>query len=296
VVAGSFYPRAAAAVAAEAARLVAGDGAGAPAVAVVSPHAGWMYSGALAGKLFAGVAVPERVLVLAPNHTGRGPRASIWTSDNGGTLGGSHAPRDGLGRAKPGLPHAIESAGAASSWQLPGLDVPIDEPFVAALRAEAPLLRADREAHEDEHAIEVLLPLIAARQPRLRLGAIVLGRLDFPDCEALGAAIARAVARADGPTLIVASSDMSHYLADDRARAVDRLALAPLAAADARGLYDAVTAHGITMCGFIPATVALVAARALGATRATVVGYATSADAGADRDRVVGYAAVRVDA
>jgi AmmeMemoRadiSam system protein B len=89
---------------------------------------------------------------------------------------------------------------------------------------------------------------------------------------------------------------MSHYLEDGEARATDRLALAPLAAADARGLYDAVRAHDITMCGYIPATVALVAARALGATRATVVGYATSADAGADPDRVVGYAAVRVDA
>jgi AmmeMemoRadiSam system protein B len=268
-VAGSFYPRAPAAVAAEAARLVSGGGAPAPAIAVVSPHAGWMYSGALAGKLFAGVDVPARVLVLAPNHTGRGPRASIWWGDADGT---------------------------ASSWQLPGLDVPIDGPFVAALRAEAPLLRADREAHEDEHAIEVLLPLIAARQPKLRLAAIVLGRLGFPDCEALGTAIGRAIAGAEGPTLIVASSDMSHYLRDDEARATDRLALAPLAAADARGLYDTVGAHGITMCGYIPATVALVAARALGATRATVVGYATSADAGADRDRVVGYAAVRIDA
>jgi AmmeMemoRadiSam system protein B len=269
-VAGTFYPRAAAAVAAEAARLV-GDGgapAPAPAIAVVSPHAGWRYSGALAGKLFAGVVVPERVLVLAPNHTGRGPRASIW-------WGGDGAP---------------------SCWQLPGLDVPIDEAFVTALRAEAPALRADRDAHEDEHAIEVLLPLIAARQPKLRLAAVVLGGLGFPECEALGAGIARAIAGADGPTLIVASSDMSHYLADDEARATDRLALAPMAAADPRGLYDAVRAHGISMCGYLPATVALVAARALGATRATVVGYATSADAGGDRDRVVGYAAVRVDA
>jgi AmmeMemoRadiSam system protein B len=158
------------------------------------------------------------------------------------------------------------------------------------------LLRVDREAHEEEHAIEVLLPLIAVRQPKLRLAAIVLGRLGYDDCTALGGAIARAVAAADGPTLIVASSDMSHYLEDGAARATDRLALAPLAAADPRGLHDTVRAHGITMCGYIPATVALVAARALGATRATVVGYATSADAGAPRDRVVGYAAVRIDA
>src|SRR5580765_4517134 len=175
-VAGTFYPRAAASVAAEAARLIgtAGPGTPAPAIAVVSPHAGWMYSGALAGKLFGGVAVPERVLVLAPNHTGHGPRASVWSG-----------------------------GGGPSSWRLPGLDVPIDEPFVAALRAEAPALRADREAHEDEHAIEVLLPLIAARQPKLRLAAIVLGGLGFPECEALGAGIARAIAGAEGPTLIV---------------------------------------------------------------------------------------------
>ena len=266
-VAGTFYPRSAAAVAAEAAALVTGSALPSPAIAVVSPHAGWMYSGALAGRLFAGVAVPERVLVIAPNHTGNGPRVSVWSADD-----------------------------AASTWQLPGLDVPIDAPFVASLLAEAPALRADRDAHEDEHAIEVLLPLIAVRQPKLRLAAIVLGGLSFKECEALGAAIARAVQRAEGPTLIVASSDMSHYLQDAEARAVDRLALAPLGAADPRGLYDTVRAHGITMCGYIPATVALIAARALGATRATVVGYATSADAGGDRGRVVGYAAVRIDA
>jgi MEMO1 family protein len=270
-VAGTFYPRAAAAVAAEAAALVRGDAAPAPAIAVVSPHAGWRYSGALAGRLFAGVAVPERVLVLAPNHTGHGPRASIWSvGDRGGD--------------------------AAAHWRLPGLDVPVDAPFVGGLLAESTLLRADRDAHEEEHAIEVLLPLIAVRQPKLRLAAVVLGGLGFAECEALGAAIARAAAAADGPTLIVASSDMSHYLDDAEARAVDRLALAPLGAADASGLYDTVRAHGISMCGYIPATVALIAARALGATRATVVGYATSADAGAERDRVVGYAAVRVDA
>ena len=150
-VAGMFYPRAPAAVAAEAAALVANAPDAAPAIAVVSPHAGWRYSGALAGKLFAGVVVPERVLVIAPNHTGRGPRASLWSGDS-----------------PAGAPPA--------SWTLPGLEIPIDAPFVSSLLAEAPgLLRADREAHEDEHAIEVLLPLIAVRQPKLRLAAMVLG-------------------------------------------------------------------------------------------------------------------------
>jgi AmmeMemoRadiSam system protein B len=260
-VAGAFYPATAAAVTAEATRLVQTDGLPAPATAVVSPHAGWRYSGALAGRLFGRVVVPERVLVLAPNHTGLGTRASLWPT---------------------------------GTWRLPGLEIPVDDRFVHALLEETTVLRPDRAAHEEEHAIEVLLPLLAARQPALRLAAAVLGGLSFSECETLAAGIARAIGRADGPTLIVASSDMNHYLPDDETRALDEKALAPLAALDARGLWDAVRANGITMCGYIPTTVAMLAARALGADRATIVGHTTSADAGGDRDRVVGYAAVTI--
>jgi AmmeMemoRadiSam system protein B len=268
-VAGTFYPGSAAAVAQEAGQLVSEAKPAAPrrALAVVSPHAGWRYSGALAGKLFASVGVPERVVVMAPNHTGRGPRASLWP---------------------------------AGAWRLPGFDVPVDADFAGRLLARCEetsgaLLEADREAHEEEHAIEVLLPLLAARQPALHLVPMVLGRLSFRDCEALAGALAQTVQESSGATLIVASSDMNHYLPDDETRAIDRLALAPLTAIDARGLWDAVRTNGITMCGYIPATVALLAARALGAARAELLGYATSADAGGDRDRVVGYAAVTID-
>ncbi len=197
-VAGTFYPAAPARASAEAARLTAAEAGAAgpsPAIAVVSPHAGWMYSGALAGRLFARVAIPERVLVLAPNHTGRGARASLWT--------------DG-------------------AWCIPGREIAVDDAFVHALLRHAPLLEPDREAHDHEHAIEVLLPLLVARQPALRIAAVVLGGLSFTECEALAAGIAAVVAHADGPTLIVASSDMNHYLADDETRALDDKALAPL--------------------------------------------------------------------
>jgi MEMO1 family protein len=269
-VAGAFYPASASKVTSEAARLVAPDpvrpGAAprppAPAIAVMSPHAGWVYSGALAGRLFARVDVPERVVVLAPNHTGRGARASLWP--------------DG-------------------EWRQPGSAVPVDETFANALLAEAPLLEADREAHVDEHAIEVLLPLLAARQPALRIAPIVLGGLSFRECEQLASGLARAIEKAGGPTLIVASSDMNHYLPDELTRAMDERALAPLTALDPRGLWDSVRANGITMCGYIPTTVTLLAAIALGATRATLVGHTTSADAGSDPHRVVGYAAVTIE-
>ena len=265
-VAGAFYPDDPAEVAAEARRLVGATGgdagnAAAPqaAIAAVCPHAGWMYSGALAGRLAAAVAVPTRVLVLAPNHTGRGARGAVW----------------------PG-----------GAWRLPGADVPVDAAFCRALCDASALLTPDTAAHTDEHAIEVLVPLLAARQPALHLAPVVLSGLSFGECETLAESIARVIDATDGPTLIVASSDMNHYLSDTETRALDALALAPLEALDAAGLYTTVRRHGITMCGVVPATVTVLAARALGATRATRVGYATSADAGGDRDRVVGYAAV----
>jgi AmmeMemoRadiSam system protein B len=264
-VAGSFYPGDAAGVAAAVARLCAVAPLSAPApiaaVAAVCPHAGWQYSGALAGQLVAALAVPRRVLILAPNHTGRGPRGAVWP--------------DGL-------------------WRLPGLEIPVDAQLCRALCDASPLLVPDRAAHENEHAIEVLVPLLASRQPALRIAPVVLGGLSFGACEALAAAVAGVVRGAGGPTLILASSDMSHYLPDREARALDAKALEPLEALDGRGLFDTVRREAITMCGYIPATVAVLAARALGATRATRIGYATSADAGGDPHRVVGYAAVAI--
>jgi MEMO1 family protein len=262
-VAGSFYPGDAAGVARAVARLCA-PAPGVPpieALAVVCPHAGWAYSGALAGQLAAAVTVPRRVLILAPNHTGRGARGAVWP--------------DG-------------------SWRLPGLEIPVDAELCRALCDASPLLVPDRSAHEDEHAIEVLLPLFASRQPALRIAPVVLGGLSFGACEALAAAVAGVVRAAPGPTLLLASSDMNHYRPDGETRALDAQALAPLEAVDGRGLYDTVRREAITMCGYIPATVALLAARALGATQATRIGYATSADAGGDADRVVGYAAVAI--
>jgi hypothetical protein len=260
-VAGAFYPDDPATVAADAVRLAATspDAPPRPAIAAVCPHAGWMYSGALAGRLAAAVEVPTRVLLLAPNHTGRGVRGAVW----------------------PG-----------GAWRFPGAEVPVDAAFCRALCEASTLLEPDTAAHAEEHAIEVIVPLLAARQPALHIAPVVLGGLSFGECETLAGAIARVVQEADGPTLIVASSDMNHFLPDAETRALDALALAPLEALDGHGLYRTVREHGITMCGVIPSAVAVLAARLLGATRAARVGYATSADAGGDRHRVVGYAAV----
>jgi AmmeMemoRadiSam system protein B len=154
---------------------------------------------------------------------------------------------------------------------------------------------ADHEAHRYEHALEVELPFIRARRPDAIITPVILGGLDGAECVAIGGALADAVQQLDDEVLVVASSDMSHYLPDDVTRKIDRRAIEPLLACDPDRLYDVVEGESISMCGILPATAMLAYARARGGTHGTLVAYGTSADAFGDTDRVVGYAAIAVD-
>jgi AmmeMemoRadiSam system protein B len=231
------------------------------ALGCISPHAGYMYSGHVAGAVFSALEVPELCLVICPNHTGVG-----------------HA-------------LAIVSDGA---WETPLGNVPVDSEFAAALKRRCPLLREDSSAHRSEHAAEVELPFLQMRQPELRFIPIAVGTRQFEALEQLGEAIADVIATHAGPVLIVASSDMNHYESDAVTRVKDHSALEPILALDARALYDVVTQQQISMCGFGPAVAMLTAAKKLGATSAELVKYATSGDVSGDRDLVVGYAGVIV--
>ncbi len=273
VVAGRFYPGTQAeadrAVKALYADLEVGDRA---ALGVMCPHAGWIYSGALAARTLASVRVPPRVVILCPNHTGRGARVAV-----------SMAP----------------------SWRTPVGDVAVDRALGAVLLDELDVepvrgVAADEVAHAREHAIEVLVPLLAARQPALQLVPVVLGALSPTECRRLGAAIARAWARA-GLTpgvdvMLVASSDMSHFEDERETVRRDRLALAALATGDPGHLLDVVDGNDISMCGARPAAVLLACAAELGAGRPELVGYTTSAPISGDTSRVVGYAGAIVAA
>lgn len=265
-VAGRFYPADRTAVRAEVdGFLRAGAPAAGPrrAACVMAPHAGYVYSGAIAGRVFAAVDVPETVVVLCPNHTGRGARIAV-------------AP-DG-------------------AFRVPGGDVAIDAEVADAITARVPGARRDAEAHRFEHAIEVELPFLVARRADVRIVPIVLSGLTADAAVSLGEATCDAAAAVGREVLVVASSDMSHFLADDDARAVDRVALEPLLEADPERLYRTVVDRDISMCGFIPATAMLGFAARAGAAAPELVGYATSGDAFGDRDRVVGYAGVVVPA
>jgi AmmeMemoRadiSam system protein B len=257
-VAGRFYTDDPATLVAQVDRFLAAGGPRARARGIVAPHAGYVYSGAVAGAVYARVDVPERVIVLGPNHTGLGKAGALWP---GGT------------------------------WRLPAGDVPVDAELTAALAA-SPLVERDPEAHLLEHSLEVQVPFLARLRPGVRIAALCLGPLSFEQCEELGNDVA-AAARAAG-ALVVASSDMSHYVPAATAREKDHRAIARILALDPEGLYDVVRREKITMCGIVPATVMLVAAKALGATQAELVRYANSGDVNGDTRQVVGYAGVLV--
>ncbi|HYA23956.1 MAG TPA: AmmeMemoRadiSam system protein B [Terriglobales bacterium] len=231
------------------------------ALGCIAPHAGYMYSGPVAGAVYANIQVPQRCVVLCPNHTGRG------------------------------RPLAIMSSGA---WQTPLGSVPIDAALATTLKEHLPLVSEDGEAHRSEHAIEVQLPFLQRRQPHFALVPIALGTGNFEILEKLGLALADVLKAQAGPVLMVASSDMNHYESDRITRVKDHKAIERILTLDARGLYETIINEDISMCGFGPAVAMLTAAKSLGASTAELIKYATSGDVSGDREMVVGYAGIVV--
>jgi hypothetical protein len=260
-VAGRFYPRDAKELREEVYSYLSQTPQQKPvrALGCIAPHAGYMYSGHVAGAVFAALEIPQLCLVLCPNHTG-------------------------MGRAL-----AIMSEGA---WETPLGNVPIDGRFAAALKDRCSLLQEDSSAHRSEHAAEVELPFLQVRQPQLRFVPIALGTGQFEALARLGDAIADVISEHNAPVLIVASSDMNHYESDAITRVKDHSAIEPILALDARVLHDVVTQQHISMCGFGPAVAMLTAAKKLGAKSAELIKYATSGDVSGDLDTVVGYAGI----
>lgn len=264
-VAGRFYPGNPGDLRAEAlaylSQRVSQETAPIRAIGCIAPHAGYVYSGHVAGAVFARIEIPRLCVVMCPNHTG-------------------------MGRAL-----AVMSEG---TWETPLGEVPIDEGFATALKQRFPALQEDSSAHRAEHAAEVELPFLQLLQPHLRFVPIALGTGHFETLEQLGRALADVISEQSGPVLMVASSDMNHYESDAVTRVKDHRAIERILTLDPRGLHEVVTQQDVSMCGFGPAVAMLTAARQLGARSTELVKYATSGDVSGDRDMVVGYAGVVV--
>lgn len=260
-VAGRFYPRNPETLRADVLSYISPRQEPVSALGCVVPHAGYIYSGQVAGAVYARINLPKRCFLLCPNHTGMGPPLSIMSS---------------------------------GSWETPLGPAAVDSILANNLKQKFPLLNEDAEAHRSEHAAEVQIPFLQATRPDCAFVPIALGTAQFEILENLGLAMAEVVAAQNEPMLIIASSDMNHYESDAVTRIKDHKAIDRILALDPRGLFDVVIEENISMCGFGPTVVMLTAAKRLGAKAAALIKYATSGDVSGDREMVVGYAGIVV--
>ncbi len=258
-VAGHFYPSNPNELAQGVDAFLSPDAEKKRALGCVVPHAGYMYSGHVAGALYSALEIPARLILIGPRHFPRGESLAILSE---------------------------------GSWTTPLGEAKIGSALAAELKHEFPRLREDAVAHEREHSLEVQIPFLQRVRGDFQFVPIVLGTDRYGILEELGHAVGKVAAARNEPVLVVASSDMNHYESDAITRVKDERAIARVLALDPRGLYDTVRAEGITMCGIAAAVVMLVAVRDLGATSTELVRYATSGDVNGDREHVVGYAGI----
>jgi len=232
-----------------------------PRLGAIVPHAGYVYSGPVAAAVYASTALPATAVILCPNHTGRG------------------------------APLALDPS---SAWRTPLGDVLVDRRLAERMLALCPSLEEDGEAHRREHSLEVQLPFLQVLRRDLRLVPICIGEPSLGLCREVGDALATLLEEETEPPLVLASSDMNHYESREIGRRKDDLALARVAALDAEALYRTVLTESISMCGFLPATALLFAAKAFGASKVEVLARRDSGDETGDTASVVGYAGVVV--
>lgn len=259
-VAGQFYPGSAKGVA-RAVREAMGEGPVRRALGVMVPHAGYIYSGSIAGQVYAAVELPRKFVILGPNHTGMGAPVSIMTS---------------------------------GSWETPAGECAIDGVLARAIVAASGNIVEDDAAHVYEHSIEVQLPFLQYLLEDFEFVPIIMMVNDIDSCREVGTAVAAAIKQQPETVLVIASSDMNHFESQEISERKDKLALDRVLAMDPEGLLETVQSNDISMCGVAPAAAMLFACASLGATGAELVGYANSGHVSGDYSQVVGYAGVVV--
>ena len=229
------------------------------ATAIVAPHAGYIYSGGVAGSVYSMVEVPENVILIGPNHTGIGERVSIMVE---------------------------------GSWEMPFGTVEINEELASILASSTPLFTINNSAHVSEHSLEVQLPFLQRLNPSVKIVPITVMAANPDECVQLGKSMAKCIREYNHDVLIVVSSDMNHYESEESTRVKDHLAIEKVLALDSRALLETTRSKQITMCGVLPTAIAIEAAIALEAVTARLVKHATSGEVSGDYDHVVGYAGI----
>jgi hypothetical protein len=268
-VAGHFYQGSPSALRDQVKRFLVSETKKVKALGIVSPHAGLVYSGSVAGAVYSRIELPGTFVLIGPNHTGLGAPVSLM---------------------------------ARGSWETPLGAVRINDDLAEAVLSKSRRIHDDTMAHLQEHSLEVQLPFIQYLKRNFTIVPIQMMDTRLETCIEVGNAIASAIAECGaesaeykaGGTLIVASSDMSHYVSAETAKKKDHAAIKRILDLDAQGLYHTVRDEGISMCGYGPVVAMLTACKVLGATKADLVKYTNSGDVSGDYDQVVGYAGIVV--
>ena len=262
-VAGQFYERNPEALRRDVESRLDRKAAPAAAFGCVCPHAGYVYSGDVAGATLSAAKIPPAVVVLSFSHRGMGARYALWPE---------------------------------GAWQTPLGDAPVDEALTAKLLDGSSLLEPDVAAFAHEHSGEVILPFLQVLRPDVRIVMVsVYPASPLKHLETLGREMAEILCQEKERPLLVASSDMTHHMPAPDAERMDRMAVDAMLRLDPAGLFRVVQEHDISMCGVCPVTAMLVSAKALGATSARLVRYENSGKATGDYDSVVAYAGVVVE-
>lgn len=260
-VAGAFYPADPAVLARDVRRCMGPPVSPRPVFGAIVPHAGYIYSGAVAGAVYARMAPARTAILLGPNHTGRGAPAALDPHD---------------------------------SWRTPLGSVPVDGVIASRLEELCPTLERDADAHAREHSLEVQLPFLQTWNPSVAIVPIALGAPSLELCREIGEACATVAAETREPLAVLASSDMNHYESREAGDLKNAFAFDAIERIEPETLFGEVMARDISMCGFLPATALLFAARRRGIGRAEIVARADSGDRTGDTGSVVGYAGILV--
>ena len=228
--------------------------------AIMVPHAGLRYSGSIAAAVFARTHIPKQAIVLGPKHTRLGVDWAVTPNER---------------------------------WAIGNAELEADPKLARDLSAAIPGLELDSAAHAREHSIEVELPFFTHLSPKTKVVGIALGSGNLERCQVFSDGLAKLLESLHPRPLLVISSDMNHFATDDENRRLDDIALQAMETADPAHLYRTVTGERISMCGVLPAVIVMMTLQKLGClNQVQRVAYGTSADAGGDKERVVGYAGV----
>ncbi len=231
---------------------------------IISPHAGYVYSGKTAYSGYSEINIKNNIIIIGPNHTGLGVGYSIMNS-------GEYGFKDFSVPVNAGLANAIINEK--------------DSPFIS-----------DELAQLKEHSVEVQIPLLYNVKKDFTIVPIVVSFIRYEDVLRASGTIFNALKKLNllNDVLIVASSDMTHYESADAAKTKDNIAIKEILDLNPNGLYNKVREHEISMCGFIPASIMLNVAKMAGATHAKLVDYTNSGEVTGDYASVVGYSSIVV--